>query len=145
MRMTRIFPTVVLLAIGLLFMSATDVMADASADADDPDDPQVIGVLLYADWCGSCQVLEPKLDEVKSEFSGAPILFTQFDKTDDFTTEQSRLYASWTGLDALFDEHEGSTGYMVLIDAETHEELARLTRDQTEEELRETIAGVLNR
>ena len=144
MRMTRIIPAVLLLAVSLLVLNISPATATTPDRTEAADKPEVIGVLLYADWCGSCKTLEPKLDEVKPAFSGAPILFTQFDLTDDYTAEQSRLYAQWTGLDALFEAHEGRTGYVVLINAETHEELGRLTSDQSEDELREAIASVLS-
>jgi len=41
------------------------VWAQDSAKAT-TEKPKVVGVLFYADWCASCNVLDPKLDEGKS-------------------------------------------------------------------------------
>lgn len=98
---------------------------------------------MYADWCSKCKQLDPKLSEVKPQFQGQPILFTKFVMTDDFTTSQSKKMARLLGLSDLFQEHEGSTGYMVLLDAQTNEVLTTLKHDQSEQELKQEIESVL--
>jgi thiol-disulfide isomerase/thioredoxin len=105
--------------------------------------PKVIGLLFYADWCGSCKVLEPKPDAVKKDFTGQPILFTRVDLTDDFTREQSALYASWVGLKDSYAAHGAKTGFMLLIDAQGKKVLDKLTPDQSEDELRAAITSAL--
>ncbi len=112
----------------------------ASADT---TKPKVVGLLFYADWCGSCKVLEPKLNEVKKEFSGQPILFTRVDLTNDFTKEQSALLASQLGLNAAYAENAPKTGFMLLIDPATGRVLSKLTKTQNEDELRAEIKKVL--
>lgn len=106
-------------------------------------DPQVIGLLMYADWCRSCKVLEPKLNDVKREFEGKGIFFTRFDMTDDFTIEQSSLYASWVGLEDIFKDNEGRTGYMLLIDPTSKKILAKLVKTQSTDEIRNSIQATL--
>jgi len=108
------------------------------------DEPvRLIAITMYADWCGSCKVLDPKVDAVKKEFKGKGVFFTQFDFTDDFTTEQSAHYASLVGLENLYSEHAGKTGYMLLIKPETKEVVSRITRDNSEEEIKQTILNAL--
>lgn len=116
----------------------------ATAQQQEADDsPEILGVLMYADWCSKCEVLDPKLQKIEPEFENKGILFTRFDMTDDFTTEQSAMLARLLGLNDLFKEHEGRTGYMVLLDAETHEVLKTLKHDKSEEELKGEIESVL--
>lgn len=105
--------------------------------------PTIVGVLMYADWCGKCKQLDPKLSEVQPEFENQSVLFTRFDMTNDFTTGQSEKLAGMLGLGDLFQEHEGSTGYMVLLDARTNEVLKILKHDQSKEQLKQQISSVL--
>ena len=98
---------------------------------------------MYADWCGKCKAMDPKLTNVKPEFEGEDILFMRFDMTNDFTIEQSAKLAQRLNLASLFEEHKGSTGYMVLINAETGVVLRTLTSDQSEEELLHDIRSTI--
>jgi thiol-disulfide isomerase/thioredoxin len=128
--------------LGVLFFVAT-AHAQQQEQPKQPEQPKVLGLLMYADWCQSCKVLEPKLNEVKKEFDGKGILFTRFDMTDDFSKNQSALFASWTGLHDLFKEHVGKTGYVLLLDAKSRKVLSKITKTQTPEEIRSAIQATL--
>lgn len=127
----------------VFLLALTSNMANAQQQKS-AEKPKILGVLMYADWCGKCKQLDPKLEEVKPEFEGQSILFTQFDMTNDFTIDQSEKLAGLLGLDHLFKEHEGSTGYMVLLDGQTHEVLTTLKHDQSKEQLKQQITATLN-
>lgn len=114
-----------------------------TAYAQSPDEAKIIGVKMDAEWCGKCQVLNPKMDNVMPEFKDHAVLFTKFNMTDEFTTQQAGYLAQKMGLRDLFEENKGQTGYMLLLDAETHEVLKRLTSDQSEEELIADIESIL--
>lgn len=114
-----------------------------TAYAQSPGEAKVIGVKMDADWCGKCQVMNPKLDNIMPEFKDHAVLFTKFNMTDEFTTQQAGFFAQKLGLSGLFEENKGQTGYMLLLDAETHEVLKRLTSDQSEEELIADIKSTL--
>lgn len=105
--------------------------------------PDVIGVLFYADWCGSCKTLDPKIEAVKPEFSEASILFTRVDLTDDFTKRQSSLLASQLDIDGIYEAHAPKTGFMLLVDGENGEVLGKLTKTQSEEEITASIRAAL--
>lgn len=131
------FSLIVLLIIA--FQSTTYTQPANQAESE----PEVLGVLMYADWCSKCKQLEPKLSEVKPQFQGQHILFTKFDMTNEFTTSQSAKLAGLLGLSDFFQEHKGRTGYMVLLNAQTHEVLKTLKYNQSKEDLKQGIVSVL--
>lgn len=138
--MKRIIQTLSLI---VLLILAYQPLAHGQSSEKAETDLKVIGVKMYADWCGKCKQMDPKLSEVKPQFKDQPILFTRFDMTNGFTTSQSEKLAGLLGLTDLFQEHKGRTGYMVLLDAQTHEVLKTLKHNQSEEELKKEIASVL--
>ncbi len=91
--------------------------------------PAVYGVLLYADWCGSCKALDPKIIKArkKANLDGQDILFVTLDLTDDTTKLQAAKMAAALGINEVYESNAGKTGFMLLIDAESGEKLARLT------------------
>ncbi len=127
-----------IIAILALMLGALPLAAQEKADA-----PKVIGLLMYSDTCASCKVLEPKLNAVKKDFAGKPILFTRVDETDDFTKHQSALHSKLLGVADLYAEQGGKTGYMLLIDAKDKKVLGKLMKTQSEEELKAAIESAL--
>ncbi len=106
---------------------------------------KVMGILMYADWCASCKILDPKLQVVRPEFDRSDILFLRFDFTDEGTTFQSNMLAQTIGLAELFERNGGRTGYMVLVDRATGEIISIIRAGDSEDEihqmLREATAG----
>ena len=105
--------------------------------------PKVLAVLFYADWCASRKVLEPKINQVKREFQGKPVLFTRFDFTDKFTGDQSGRYAALIGLDNYYRENDGKTGFMLLIDTQTKKLLGKITKDKSADEIKTMLTHAL--
>lgn len=93
------------------------------------EDPQVIAMYMYADWCGACQAIKPIMEEAKPQFEGQPVLFVKMDMTNDFTAHQSKLMAARLGLSDIFEKNEGMTGFVLLLDADTNEVLDKITTD----------------
>ncbi len=134
---------IVPLTIAVLLVGAATHANDA--ERADHSGPDFLAVTFYADWCGSCRVLDPRVDAVKEEFAGESILFTRVDHTDEFTTEQSKLFANLIGIKSIYDEAGGATGFLLVIDRRNNEVVERLTRDDDEEaikaKIREALAG----
>ncbi|KPP96397.1 MAG: Thioredoxin [Bacteroidetes bacterium HLUCCA01] len=128
--------------------NASVIQASASgptlSDNHVTDEIRLIAVKMDAVWCGRCQVMNPKLDNVRPTFAGQPVLFVKFDMTDDFTTYQSSLLADRLNLTELYNNHAGKTGYLVLIDPRDGSELAVVTSDLSEEAIRLAVEGQLN-
>lgn len=111
--------------------------------ADLAEGTRVIGLLFYADWCAACKVLDPKLEAVKPEFADQPIAFTRVDLTDEDTTAKSVKHVRDLSLEKIYAEHEGRTGFVLLVDAREKRVLGRLTHDQSEGDLRQAISKAL--
>lgn len=127
----------------LLVLGVTIVQPGSSNQTEPLQIPKVIGLLFYADWCGSCKILEPKINALKKEFAGEPILFTRVDLSDDFTKEQSKLFANWVGLGDIFHANNAKTGFMLLIQRQDMKVLSKLVKTNTEDEIRAEIRKTL--
>lgn len=132
-RNTRPFPALLLLI--LLSMSFL-----APAHGDDSPTPEFIAVKMYADWCRSCKILDPRLSQVQPEFTGGNILFVRFDFTDDKTIHQSSMLAGTLGLDRLYAMNARKTGYLAVVDRATGNVVERITKDHSEQEIRALLA-----
>lgn len=91
--------------------------------------PAVYGILMYADWCGACKALDPKIAQAREEadLDSEDILFMRWDLTDETTKHQTLMMASVLGLNKVYAANAGKTGFMLLVDAETGEKLELLT------------------
>ncbi|HBQ59180.1 MAG TPA: hypothetical protein DD671_06035 [Balneolaceae bacterium] len=107
------------------------------------EDPQVIAMYMYADWCGACQAIKPIMEEAKPEFEGQPVLFVKMDMTNDFTAHQSKLMAARLGLSEIFEKNEGMTGFVLLLDANTNEVLDKITTDDDKQGIITKITNAL--
>jgi hypothetical protein len=123
----------------ILALSALPLQAQEQST----ETPKIIGLLMYSDTCASCKVLEPKLNAIKKDFTGQPILFTRVDQSNDFTKHQSVLYSSLLGVQQIYAEQGGKTGYMLLIDTKDKKVLGKLIKTQSEAELKATIESAL--
>jgi len=123
-------PSTLLLALvaSLLFGMTTSAHAQ-----DAPSKPQSYAVLFYADWCGSCKALDPKVKEARKSLADAPVLFLTFDMTDDASKHQSAMLAEAIGLDTLYAENGGKTGYLAIVDAVSGKVLSKLTKGDSVE------------
>lgn len=112
-------------------------------DAPPADDPEVYAVVFYADWCGNCQALDPKVMQVWPSFADEPIEMVKLDFTDAATTEAAEALAAAHGLADVYAADAGRTGFIVLIDAETMEEVGRIGARDSVDEIRAKLRAAL--
>lgn len=116
----------------LLFGLALGMMSHGAKAAA----PDKIAILMYADWCGSCKILDPKLKSVQPEFERGNILFVRFDLTNDATKHQSSLLAQALGVGELYEKNAGKTGYLAIVDRASGESIDRITKDHSGADIR---------
>lgn len=113
-----------------------------AADAPQSIEPERMAVLFYADWCGSCKVLDPKIKEARSELSDeTKTLFVTFDLTDDASKMQTAMLAESLGLGEVYAEHGNKTGFMLVLDAEGKTVERKLTKTDDAATIRQALAG----
>ena len=93
-------------------------------------DVKTKAVLVYADWCGSCKVLDPKIEKVKSMGAIPGVDFVTLDYTskdaDDFYAQADEAGVG----KAVRDYLEGTikTGVLLLVDADDEKVIGKVTK-----------------
>lgn len=128
----------VLLSFVLVLISPLALATDAT--------PKVYSVLFYADWCGSCKVLDPAIEKARgqSDLDNAPVLFVRLDLTDATKRHQAQLMAHALGLGEFYKKNAGSTGFMLLINAETKTVISRITKVSDAKEITSKIKEAIS-
>lgn len=96
-----------------LFGTIATVQAETPA-LDHSSKPTV--AVFYADWCGSCKILEPNMMKAMEEMENKDMLnVVKFDLTDDATKATSAAMAGENGLTDLYNAHAPKTGFAALV------------------------------
>ena len=119
------------LALGALGLRAPQ---DARPTMHD-EGPEIIAIKFHADWCGYCKAMGPVFDELQAKYDQQPVLFVVFDQTREFNRRQSQYLADALGLEDVWDEHGGKTGFVLLIDAKTNKIIERLGHERSLKEM----------
>ena len=118
-------------------MEAADVQTEAQTKA----------VLIYADWCGSCQILDPRIKAVKESGQFEEVQFVVLDYTardEDAFYKAAKKAGVKKAVHSAFDGKSVKTGQLFLINAEGTEILGTVTRKHSEEEIAEAITTAQN-
>lgn len=108
------------------------------------EDTRIIAVLSYADWCGSCKALDPKVKaaQATNTFDGVEFFTLDFTDRDETTFFQG---AATLGVEdtlrATFPKTI-KTGKLYLIDRESGDIVATIDKSMDETEIASTIANV---
>lgn len=115
----------------------TPASTEAMSMADKTMETKVKAVLIYADWCGSCKVLDPKIKEVKSNNRLEDVNFVTLDYTNK-NPEDFYAQAKAAGVEApirtLFGE-KVKTGLLLLVDADDNLIIGQVTKAMTPAEI----------
>lgn len=90
--------------------------------------PAVIAVKFHADWCGSCKAMGPVFEELQAKYDVQPVLYITLDYTHNFDRHQSKYLATTLGLEKIWADNGGKTGFILLINGHTKEVMETLTR-----------------
>jgi len=110
--------------------TAAVVQQPRATEQETVPDAKVIAVKFHADWCGYCKAMGPVFEELQAKHDQEPVLYIEFDQTREFGKRQSAYMADAMGLDEVWAEHGGKTGFVLLIDATTKRVMQRLSHEQ---------------
>ena len=122
--------------------SAPVVPALSAAEAAASTKPFVIK--LHARWCPYCMLTKDEWARVEQAYAGR-VNFVVLDATNEAAIERSRLQAERLNLRQFFDDYNGATGLMVVLDGRTKEVLAEVGGNAPFEEFQAAIDMALAR
>ena len=148
--MTRTLVLAATASLALAACSDTATVASGSAPTAESTataavmDTKTKAVLVYADWCGSCKALDPKVSPIQE--AGVPgVEFVTLDYTD---RDEADFYAQARAAgveDAVRAKLDGTvkTGLLLLVDVDDDTVLDTVTKADSEADIRAKIDAAL--
>jgi len=98
------------------------------------ESPTLYAVMFYANDCDDSKLLLPIVKDLQNELDGKQVEFVYFDFSTDESKERTQDLADNFGLSDVLAANQG-TGFVVLVDANSKEEKAILTKKQSLDEM----------
>ena len=102
--------------------------------AEAPAKPDLLAVKFHADWCGSCKKMGTVFEDLRNKYDGKSVLFVTLDLTNGTTRSQAEFLAAALGFGDVYAKNTG-TGFILLLDGESRQQVAKLTADQNIKEM----------
>lgn len=113
-------------AIGLTAALLGSVLTTQVAQAQ-----EVLVVNLTADWCSSCKVFDPRLEEATSRIQDSSIERIELDFTNETAIGEAYEKVNGTLAAGVFADYAGLTGMAVLVAADSGEQIECLNKSMT--------------
>jgi thiol-disulfide isomerase/thioredoxin len=127
-------------------VAATGSLADVKAITAPAEDTQILAVLSYASWCGSCKVLDPKVETVRAanDFEGVEFFALDYSAKDEaaYFADAETLGIAET-MREVFPERI-KTGQLYLIDRSSRDVISTVTKSMSEAEIVAAIDAALS-
>ena len=107
-------------------------------------EPKILGLMFHSDFCGSCKILDPKLQAVKPLFAEENVLFVTFDHTSKETSRQAALLAERLDVGEVYRAQKKASGFLLVLDADSGEVLGKITREHSEADMKMQLSDALN-
>jgi thiol-disulfide isomerase/thioredoxin len=92
----------------------------ASPSTAAPEEKRPSVLVVYADWCPSCQQLKPTLALINEKYRGK-IHFVRYDITSEETEEKSKREVMRLGLAEFFEKNHEQTSLVVILSSSGRE------------------------
>ncbi len=116
--------------------------ADKAPSAAPISEAKLGAVLVYADWCGSCKILDPKIEAVKSAHDFKNTAFVTLDYTDKNSDAFFRS-ADKAGVTKAVQDYLGDkikTGQLLLVDMDDQKVIGVIKKDMSNADIVATIS-----
>lgn len=113
----------------------------AAQEQPQTDKPEVIALKFHADWCATCRRMGPIFEDLATVTEEEPVLFTELDLTDRSTRKQAEYLLSLLNLEPVWKQAGAGekTGFILLVDVDSRQPLARLTADQNLKQMKAAV------
>ena len=126
-----------------LFAAFCFWLLTSSALAQAPsDEPRLVAALFRSNWCGPCKVLEPRYEAMMADYAEAPLERVRFDSSFGRRGALARR-ARQEGVSAVYEATAGATGFVLLIDRDTGDVLARISMAYSDADIRGALDHAL--
>tara|TARA_B110000037_G_C17103562_1_gene498976 strand:- start:1847 stop:2272 length:426 start_codon:yes stop_codon:yes gene_type:complete len=102
-----------------------------SLNATEPEateEPELIGLNFHAKWCSACKKIDSNLDEALATSSRPDFKLVTLDLDNKATQHESESIADAVGLLDIYKTTGVKTGFILLVDATTHEVIDKIDR-----------------
>ncbi|MBL4617090.1 MAG: thioredoxin family protein [Robiginitomaculum sp.] len=103
------------------------ILGDATAYATD-EQPKVKAVYFYASWCSNCKIVDPILDKARMQTQNLPVQHLTLDFSNAQTWDKAMEIALDNDVVATYNAYAGTTGMVVLLAADTGEQIDCVNR-----------------
>lgn len=120
--------------LALALIALTPAPAPAQASPPTIEEPRLVAALFRSNWCGPCKILEPRYERVIQAYPPASVEQVRFDSSFGRRRALAER-ASEEGIRAAYETARDATGFVLLIDRETQDILARITVEYSEADM----------
>ncbi len=108
--------------------------ANAQCGDDEKSETKLLALTFTSDHCGACKKLKPEVMALQPKLEGKSVEWVMFDFTSDATKVASKVKAAELGVADIYNKNQ-ATGFVLLVDSESKETVAKLTSRQTSDEM----------
>ena len=130
-----------LFAIAAIF-ALTPHNANAQCGEDEKSETKLLALTFTSDHCSACKKLKPEVMALQPKLEGKSVEWVMFDFTSESTKVASKVKAAELGVADIYNKNQ-ATGFVLLVDAESKETVAKLTSRQTSNEMYKIVVEKL--
>lgn len=104
----------------MAFLPQAFAMEDQNAE-NATHEKTATAVIFYADNCGACKILEPKMTEAMKAINMNKINIVKLDFSSKAAIEASKTLAAEQNVNDTLQQYGAKTGFVVLLDKEGNE------------------------
>lgn len=104
-----------LMTLTLALMTMMPFTHKAQAMDESATEAPITAILFYADSCGACKILDPKLKEALNAINQNKIDMVKFDFSNRTKIEETKALAIEKNLNSTLQKYGAKTGFVVLV------------------------------
>ena len=131
-----------LAAVTLLVFAGESANAQCEDKTVKAEQTKLLALTFHADYCGACKKLKPNVMDLQAKLNGEPVQWVKFDFTSDESKAKSEQLAEELGVADYYKKNQ-ATGFVLLVDADSKKQVAKLTSKHSGDEMYHTVKNNL--